>query len=334
MRWILSALRWTGFTLAGVAALVAAAWVANATVWSGYSAPTTVLAHRGLGQTFPLDGVGNDDCTATLIRPPEHDHLENTLAGTRAAFAAGADIVEFDVHPTTDGDFAVFHDWTLDCRTDGTGVTRTHAMTDLKRLDIGYGYTADGGATFPFRGRFVGAMPTLRGMLDAFPDRRFLFNVKSDDPEEGEKLAAALSRLPADRLALLSAYGGDRPMAALAGALPGMKIMGRKRMFACLREYELTGWTGYMPEPCRNTILLIPHNVGGVLWGWPRRFVERMDKVGTDVYVLGAYRGGDPGSRGVDSLGELTRIPDGFPGGVWTNRADLIAPAVKGARAP
>ena len=36
----------------------------------------------------------------------------------RAAFAAGADIVELDIHPTTDGQFAVFHDWTLDCRTE------------------------------------------------------------------------------------------------------------------------------------------------------------------------------------------------------------------------
>ena len=46
----------------------------------------------------------------------------------QAGFAAGADVVELDVHPTTDGEFAVFHDWTLDCRTDGHGVTREHSM--------------------------------------------------------------------------------------------------------------------------------------------------------------------------------------------------------------
>ena len=33
-------------------------------------------------------------------------------------------MIEIDVHPTTDGQFAVFHDWTLDCRTNGAGVTR------------------------------------------------------------------------------------------------------------------------------------------------------------------------------------------------------------------
>ncbi len=56
--------------------------------------------------------------------PPTHGYLENTIASMQASFEAGADIVELDVHPTTDGRFAVFHDWTLDCRTDGHGVTR------------------------------------------------------------------------------------------------------------------------------------------------------------------------------------------------------------------
>ncbi|WP_157209922.1 glycerophosphodiester phosphodiesterase family protein [Marinimicrobium agarilyticum] len=39
----------------------------------------------------------------------------------RAAFAAGAGVVELDVHPATDGYFAVMHDWMLDCRTEGMG---------------------------------------------------------------------------------------------------------------------------------------------------------------------------------------------------------------------
>jgi glycerophosphoryl diester phosphodiesterase len=66
----------------------------------------------------------------------------------------------WNVHPTTDGQFAVFHDWTLDCRTDGHGITREHSIADLKKLDIGYGYTTDGGRRYPFRGSGVGMMPT------------------------------------------------------------------------------------------------------------------------------------------------------------------------------
>jgi glycerophosphoryl diester phosphodiesterase len=73
----------------------------------------------------------------------------------------GAGIVELDVHPTSDGQIAVFHDWTLECRTDGHGVTREHNLADLKQLDVGYGYTSDDGKTYPLRGTGVGLLPSL-----------------------------------------------------------------------------------------------------------------------------------------------------------------------------
>jgi glycerophosphoryl diester phosphodiesterase len=86
--------------------------------------------------------------------------------------------------------------WTVDCRTNGTGVTRRQTLVYLKSLDIGHGYTADGGKTFPFRGKGIGLMPTLREVLAAFPDRRFLINIKSDDPEEGRRACPHASMAP------------------------------------------------------------------------------------------------------------------------------------------
>jgi len=59
-----------------------------------------LLAHRGLAQTFPMEGKTGDTNTAAIIYEPEHPYLENTLASIEAAFAAGADIVELDIHPT------------------------------------------------------------------------------------------------------------------------------------------------------------------------------------------------------------------------------------------
>jgi hypothetical protein len=109
-----------------------------------------LLAHRGMAQTFHMEGITDDTCTAGRIYPPEHPYLENTISSMQVAFQAGADMVELDIHPTKDGKFAVFHDWTLDCRTNGKGVTRDHTMAELKTLDIGYGYTADEGKTYPF----------------------------------------------------------------------------------------------------------------------------------------------------------------------------------------
>lgn len=182
-----------------------------------------LLAHRGISQRYHTEGLERDTCTATRIVTPTHAYLENTIASMQASFAAGADIVELDVHPTTDGQFAVFHDWTIDCRTDGQGVTREKSMAELKRLDIGYGYTADGGKTFPFRGKFVGMMPTLDEVLATFPGRRFLINVKSNDPKEGELLAQALKRLVPNERDHLMVYGGDRPIAAFRQLMPEIK---------------------------------------------------------------------------------------------------------------
>lgn len=46
---------------------------------------------------------------------------ENSLDGFRRTLALGVGGVEFDIHPTTDGRFAVIHDATLDRTTEGSG---------------------------------------------------------------------------------------------------------------------------------------------------------------------------------------------------------------------
>lgn len=284
----------------------------------------TLLAHRGIAQQFDPTGVGNDTCTASRMLPPVHDYLENTIASMRAGFAAGADIVEADIHPTTDGQFAVFHDWTLDCRTEGKGVTRDHSMAELKALDIGYGYTADGGKTFPFRGKGIGLMPSLDEVLSSFPDKQFLINIKSNEPEEGKKLAAVLSALPADRRQTPMVYGGDRPVAALRAALADIRTMSRSSLKTCLLRYVATGWTGIVPEACRNSIVLVPINIAPWLWGWPDRFLDRMEGAGSRVFALGPYSGGDF-STGLDTAELISRLPQNYSGGIWTNEVETVA---------
>lgn len=284
-----------------------------------------LLAHRGLAQTFSPAGVKADTCTATQIRPPEHAFLENTIDSMRAAFAAGAGIVEFDVHRTVDGHFAVFHDWTLDCRTNGRGVTRERTLAELQALDIGYGYTADGGKTFPFRGKGIGLMPSLDEVLAAFPDKRFLIDIKSDDPEEGKALAERLARLPREQRALLMVHGGERPVAALHARLPDLLTVQRSGLKGCLLRYLALGWSGIVPATCRHSIILVPVNYAHWLWGWPDRFQERMDGVGSPVFVLGPWDG-EGFSRGLDTQSEFALLPAGFSGGIWTNRVDRIAP--------
>jgi glycerophosphoryl diester phosphodiesterase len=287
--------------------------------------PPTLLAHRGIAPRFELAGVENDTCTANRIFPPEHPYLENTLASMEAAFRAGATIVELDIHPTTDGRFAVFHDWTVDCRTDGNGVTRDHTLADLKKLDIGYGYTADGGKTFPFRGKGIGLLPSLDEVLAALPAKRFLIHIKSNDPAEGEKLADYLARLPPEVQRMLAVYGGRLPVAVVRARMPRIKTMSARQEMGCLITYLAVGWSGFVPPSCAHSMILLPVNYGKWLWGWPDRFADRMRGVSSAVFVLGP-RGGDEFSSGIDTAEAFAAVPHRGTVGIWTNRIDRIAP--------
>jgi glycerophosphoryl diester phosphodiesterase len=285
-----------------------------------------LLAHRGLAQTFSMEGITGETNTAERIYPPEHPYLENTIPSMEAAFRDGADMVEFDIHPTKDGKFAVFHDWNLDYRTNGTGTTREHTMAELKALDVGYGYTADRGKTFPFRGKGIGLMPSLDEVLDHFPHRSFLIHVKSDDPQEGDLLAQYLKKLPEDRLARLNVYGGDKPIAILKQKLPRLRVMSKETAKKAFIAYMAVGWTGYMPSSMKNAFFYLPLKYARFLWGWPHRLIQRIKDADSYFFVVA---GKGEWSEGFDTLEALKQIPANYQGGIWTNRIDRIGPVLK-----
>lgn len=327
--------RFLRYALLFILVFAAAVFLLNTNLFAPESdARPLIIAHRGLGQTYHREGLTAETCTAERIFPPEHPYLENTIEGFRAAFAAGADVIEFDVHPTTDGDFVVFHDWTVDCRTEGSGVTREMSLAELKALDIGYGYTADGGASFPFRGKGVGLMPTLSEVLSTFPDRRFLINIKSDDEGEGRALAAQIGALPSEQAALIMVYGGGKAIAAYRQALPDATVLGTDGAIRCFIRYALLGWTTYVPEDCRGTLFMLPANFAPFFWGYPNRLTARLEPHQSMLVMLGD-NDGRRYTTGVDDLGTFARLPARFDGAIWTNRVDLIGPAVLAApRAP
>ena len=314
----------------GLALLV---WSFNSSlIASAPEGETALVAHRGAHQTFGHEGIDSETCTASLIDPPSHDYLENTIAGMQAAFAAGAAVVEIDVHLTPDKRFAVFHDWTLDCRTDGHGVTEETPSATLKTLDIGHGYTADGGKTYPFRGKGIGQMPMLEDMFAANPAGELLINFKSRRAEEGEALAALLAANPARKDKIFGIYGGAEPTDAALAAVSGLKGYTGQSAKDCLLRYLATGWIGYVPQACRNTLVPVPSNYAFLLWGWPNRFMTRMRDAGSDVILLGPY-GSEGFTAGIDTAEQLESLPTDYPGFVWTNRILEIGPLVEARRA-
>lgn len=118
-----------------------------------------VMAHRG--------GQG--------LWPP------NTLFAFQQAVALGVDVLEMDIHSTSDGVLVVRHDPTVDATTNGSGSIQDMTLAEVKALDAGYAWSADGGQTFPFRGRGI-TIPTLEEVLQALPAMRLNIDIKPEDP--------------------------------------------------------------------------------------------------------------------------------------------------------
>jgi glycerophosphoryl diester phosphodiesterase len=64
---------------------------------------------------------------------------ENTLAAFANAIAIGADLIELDIHRSSDGIPVVIHDATLDRTTNGSGPVNSYTAQELAQFDAGQG---------------------------------------------------------------------------------------------------------------------------------------------------------------------------------------------------
>jgi glycerophosphoryl diester phosphodiesterase len=96
---------------------------------------------------------------------------ENTLAAFEIALEQGADGIECDVHPSSDGAVVVIHDARLDRTTDGSGLVAEHPVSALRQLDAGSWFNRKNPGKA--RRRFAGLqIPLLREVLAWARERR------------------------------------------------------------------------------------------------------------------------------------------------------------------
>jgi glycerophosphoryl diester phosphodiesterase len=290
----------------GLIALAAAA-VGLSLLNASWLAPTPpgelmMIAHRGTAQTFQ-DGGG--DCPARQMNPRVHTYIENTMFAMRGAVAYGARGFLLDVRPSADGHAMIFRDETLECRTNGTGRVAERGLDYLQRVDVGHGYTSDGGANFPLRGRGVGAMPTAVEVIRTFPDKILIFTLH--EPAAADAIVAAFREAG---VAIGKRHGFAGPPEALA-RLRALTAAGwlvdREASEACLSGYRLTGWLGIVPGSCRGNTLLLERGGGWTLWGWPYRFLERMAGAEARLLMTGDGGGALAGLDQAEHLGEVPR---------------------------
>jgi glycerophosphoryl diester phosphodiesterase len=286
-----------------------------------------LIAHRGAAQQYPHSGDDDDTCTAARIRPPEHKFIENTIFSMENARRLGANVLELDVQPTVDRRVVAFADRTLDCRTNGTGLVGEHSLAALKKLDLGYGYTADGGRTYPLRGRGIGAIPTVEEVLTRLRGTPLLFDFKTRHPDDADLLFAAFERAGVPIDANFGFYGDPTVTRRMQQLAPRAWTFNEKQVRGCLAAYLKTGWTGQVPESCRNGTIAVPLNYQWMVWGWPNRFLDRMAKANTRVVLLGNYDGG--AATGITQPEQLAEIPRDFRGYLWVEDIYNVGPSLQ-----
>jgi glycerophosphoryl diester phosphodiesterase len=200
---------------------------------------------------------------------------ENTLEAFAQAVALGADALEFDVHLAADGVPVVHHDRTLDRTTSAAGLVAARTSRELARVDAGARWTADGGGTFPYRGRGIG-VPTLAEVLERFPDTPLLIEVKV--AAAAPAVRAVLERHGAAERAVVDAFDG----AALA-AFRGSRIaIGSSR--GDVARLLATTTAGMRPRAVPYRVVCVPL----AYYGLPlpvARFAEALRPLGVPVHV-------------------------------------------------
>ncbi|MGE4425549.1 MAG: glycerophosphodiester phosphodiesterase family protein [Solirubrobacteraceae bacterium] len=145
----------------------------------------------------------------------ENEVPTNTMYGLAYALAHGADMLEIDVHVSKDGVVVVGHDQTVDRTTNGTGRIQDMTLAELRQLDSAHWFvpgrsTVHGmpDEAYAMRGIRTGtkppppgydaddfAIPTLREVLDAYPNVPLNVEIKGADNAEKFKVADALADL-------------------------------------------------------------------------------------------------------------------------------------------
>lgn len=319
--------RKAGYTLIAVALVIVALSLMNASWLAGRPAGRlTLIAHRGSGQPVPLEAP--DGCNARHVVPGDHGNIiENSAGAITKAMADGANGVMLDVRATSDGQAVIFRDARLECRTNGTGALAGRDLAYLRTLDIGYGYSQDGGRTFPQRGLGIGAIPTVDDVIGARQYRNLTMVFDLADPRAAEVTVAAFQRAG---VAIGPRFGFAGPPAARARLRQLTRngfLLDNDASDACLAPYRKTGWLGIVPAECNGTTLILPRKGAFTLWGWPYRFMARMSGAGARFFIAGDDAQGDHwvGLTEPEQLGE---VPHDYPGMLLVEDMETVGRAL------
>lgn len=215
-----------------------------AAVLSSFANQPLVIAHRGGKGLWP----------------------ENSLFAFQRASALGVDMLEMDLHLSSDGELVVIHDSTLERTTDGEGPVAALSLAQLQALDAGYRWSADGDQSYPYRGQGI-RIPSFAEVLEGFPDTPKVIEIKVADVGMEALLCDALEAHQQRDLVIVGSFY-DRSLQLFREQCPGVATSagpGSVRMLVALN------WTGLasLLSPSYQ-VLQIPERHNGMHIASPR----------------------------------------------------------------
>ncbi len=152
-----------------------------------------------------------------------------------------------DAHITKDGRIVLMHDETVDDTTDGTGLIEDMTLEELKKLDAGYDWSPDGGATFPYRGQGI-QVPTLEEVFLAFPQMRYVIEIKLTKNPIDKPLCDLIRRYNMQDMTMIGSFH-DEAMRNFRKTCPEVTTSASRTE---VRNYVLLGkaflWGFYVPR--------------------------------------------------------------------------------------
>ena len=238
---------------------------------------------------------------------------ENTLVSFEKALDAGCDILEMDVHSTSDGHIVVMHDPALGRTTNGSGPISALTLKELKKLDAGFRFSPDGGKTHPYQGKGV-TVPRLREVIERFPNMRFNIEVKENDTDNEHAVAKLLRDLGHAEITLLAAEK-DIMMERLRPAAPGFptNFCGSEALEFIQRTNQ-NDWDGYTPP---GNALQIPEEYGGMPILTPD-LLDAARRFGVEVHIWT-----------VDEEADMRRLLEMGVDGIMTDYPERLTKVVR-----
>jgi glycerophosphoryl diester phosphodiesterase len=276
-----------------------------------------IVAHRGAHVMWKQGEYDlTTGCEATHIYKPteEQTYIENTIESIKRAFELGATIVEIDIRPSKDNVLMISHEENLECKTDGHGKIYDYTAEELKNLDVGYGFTYDNGETYPFRGKGLGKMPTLKEVLEEFPDKKFLIDHKDRTKETADLLIEELKNLKEKQRKNIYYWGSKEIGDYIQSEIFEVKrlLANRSEMKSCLLKYILSfGIFGFGDE-CNGLAVGMTKEYSKYMWGWPYNFIKKAHKNNSPVYLM------------VDTLEEIEWAKSLPIDGIITDHIEII----------